>query len=142
MKRSIKFYSVALAALMVFASLAFVSCDKENDVVNPQNERVTKSDVNDPYTFPIHEMNFTDQNNTIWTAWGSYKLLGRRGIKFDIKFHHALGTVDQPVDVIHFVGTVHFDLNGNCTIDGNLDHRWTTEIKDFLHDFAIYWLHH
>ena len=65
MKRSIKFYSVALAALMAFASLAFVSCDKENDVVNPQNERVTKSDVNDPYTFPIHEMNFTDQNNTM-----------------------------------------------------------------------------
>lgn len=142
MKRSIKFYSVALAALMAFASLAFVSCDKENDVVNPQNERVTKSDVNDPYTFPINKMNFTDQSGTIWTVGGSYRLLGRRGIEFDIKFHRALGSINQPIVMMHFLGKVQFDIYGNCSITGDLNHQWTTEIKDFLHDFAIYWLHH
>ena len=39
MKMSIKFYSVAIAALMALGSLAFVSCDKENDAIAPQTEQ-------------------------------------------------------------------------------------------------------
>ncbi len=140
MKKFFKFYSVALAALMAFGSLTFVSCDKENDIVNPQTEQVATKNVNDGAHFPIELQNFTDSNGTTWTVWGGYyELLGRRAIKFDIKFYPT--NSPNRVVIRHYVGTVTFDLNGNCEITSG-DFRMTTEIKDFLRDFARYYLHY
>ncbi len=139
MKKSIKFYSVALAALMALGSLMIVSCDKENDVVNPQTEQVATKDVTAPGQFPIEEQNFTDVNGTTWRVWGGYgQLLGRRAIKFDIKFFE-LNTPYRAV-IRHYVGRISFDLNGNCDIEVPQEFRLTTEIKDFLRSFAMHYL--
>lgn len=255
MKKYFKFFSVALAAFMALGSLALVSCDKENDVINPQTSMDDPSlktttpptptpdarflinevfhdsmgrcwhikgsgkwlnvnggrngvhldikftdrggsgtyyykgeavwcnpsvEVPIPFTLipdegapepsrlvwfvmreyswhllydngqgsakqvaqqvPIELQNFTDSNGTTWTVWGGYyELLGRRAIKFDIKFYPTFSA--NRVAIRHYVGTVTFDLNGNCEITGG-DFRMTTEIKDFLRDFARYWLNH
>ena len=140
MKKSIKFYSVVLAALMAVGSLMIVSCDKENDAVNPQTEQVATKDVTAPSQFPINEQIFTDMNGTTWKVWGGYgQILGRRAIKLDIKFYELY--TPSRVAIKHFVGTVAFELNGSCNINGSLDQPWTTEIKDFLRDYAWYWLH-
>ena len=134
-----KLFTLAFLAVMALGSLTFVSCDKENDAIDNQTEQIVAKDVEN-VQFPIELMNFTDSNCTTWTVWGGYyELLGRRGIKFDIKFYPTYTA--QRVVIRHFVGTVTFELDGTCTVTGG-DFRMTTEIKDFLRDFARYWLHY
>lgn len=133
-----KLFTLALLAVMALGSLTFVSCDKENDVIDNQTEQIATKDAEFP-PFPIELMNFTDSNNAIWTVWGGYELLGRRGIRFDIKFHPTFST--SRVIIRHFIGTVEFRLDGSYIITGG-DFRITPEIEIFLRDFARYWLNH
>ncbi len=133
-----KIFTLAFLAVMTLGSLTFVSCDKENDAIDNQIEQSVPKDA-EYVNFPIDPMNFTDSNGAIWTVWGSYELLGRRGIRFDIKFHPTFTT--SRVIIRHFVGTVMFELDGTYTITGG-DFRITPEISVFLRDFARYWLNH
>lgn len=98
------------------------------------------SDADDGIHFPIELQQFTDSNNTTWTVWGGYyELLGRRAIRFDIKFYPTYSS--SRVAIRHFVGTVTFDLNGGYVVTGG-DFRMTDEIREFLRDFARYYLNH
>ena len=69
MKMSIKFYSVAIAALMALGSLAFVSCDKENDAIAPQTEQSNVSPKS--LQFLINEV-FCDSMGRYWNMHGVY----------------------------------------------------------------------
>ncbi len=134
-----KIFSVAFAALMALGSLTFVSCDKENDAVIPQTEQ------NAPATkriFPIEPHFFTDAANVVWYVWGGYGHVLTPGsvIELDIKFRHAIGASHSVSAEWHFTGTVEFDPEGNCTIHG-ATFRLTPELKEFLCDYAKYWLH-
>lgn len=136
MKRSFSFYSVAISAILAIGSLFFASCEKENDVFNTPN---TKNASDERRIFPI-DQNFTDSNGTVWYVWGSGHIMGRRVIDFDIKFRHGFSSAETAEIPRHFVGTVRVNLDGTCEIIGANFHM-TTEVKDFLHDFAKYWLH-
>lgn len=134
-----KVFIAAIAAIMALGSLTIVSCEKDN-VVNPQSEQVATKNMNDRIQFPVPLQDFTASDGNTWTVWGGYyELLGRRGIKFDIKFFPTYST--SRVFIHHYVGTIEFELDGTYTING-VDFRLTPEIETFLHDFAVYYLQH
>ncbi len=87
MKQNFKFYPVALAALMALGSLTAVSCDKENDVINPQTEQVAPSTKT--LQFQINER-FTDSMGRRWIMDGTGQWLnvngGRNGVYLEVKF--------------------------------------------------------
>ena len=87
MKMSIKFYSVAIAALMALGSLAFVSCDKENDAIAPQTEQSNVSPKS--LQFLINEV-FCDSMGRYWNMHGTGSWInvngGRNGVYLNINF--------------------------------------------------------
>ena len=87
MKMSIKIYSVAIAALMALGSLAFVSCDKENDAIAPQTEQSNVSPKS--LQFLINEV-FRDSMGRYWNMHGSGSWInvngGRNGVYLNINF--------------------------------------------------------
>ena len=142
MKKSIKFYSVALAALMAVGSLAFVSCDKENDVINPQTEQVSTKNTSDQgRIFIINPQYFTDGSGMCWYIQGGHGEIIEPGhaLEIDIKFHHAIHAANQIVKKWRFDGTIKFDDEGNYRIYGANFHL-TPELDQFLSDFARYLL--
>lgn len=138
MKHSFKFYSVALAAMMTIGSIAFVSCDKENDAVEPQNGQVTTKNTSEQRRiFPIDPQYFTDGSGMAWYLWGGFGHILEPGhvIELDIKFHHAFSSANQREREWHYIGTIKFDDEGNYRIYG-ATFRLTPELEQFLSDFA------
>ncbi len=141
MKKSIKFYPVALAALMALGSLTAVSCDKENDVINPQTEQETPALKR---WFDIDPMDFTDATGTVWQVKGRGHIHNPgKEIAFDIRFNHAFSSAaaERP-RIWDFYGIVTFDAHGNHTITltGVNDYYIPSDVEEFLCEFAKYWL--
>ena len=84
---SLKFYSVAIAALMALSSLAFVSCDKENDSITPQTEPVSNDSKS--LQFQVDEV-FRDSMERYWNMHGTGSWInvngGRNGVYLNIQF--------------------------------------------------------
>lgn len=87
MKMSLKFYSVAIAALMALSSLAFVSCDKENDSITPNTEQVSNDSKS--LQFQVDEV-FRDSMERYWNMHGTGSWInvngGRNGVYLNINF--------------------------------------------------------
>lgn len=87
MKKSIKLYPVVIAALMAFSSIAFVSCDKENDAITPQaqTEQVSAKSLQ----FIIGDC-FHDSMDRYWNINGRGSWInvngGRNGVYLNVKF--------------------------------------------------------
>jgi len=87
MKKSIKIYPVVIAALMALGSVAFVACDKEQDVLTPQvqPEQVSSKSLQ----FQINEC-FRDSMGRYWNikGYGSWVNVngGRNGVYLNVKF--------------------------------------------------------
>ena len=92
MKHTLKTIPLALAALMAVGSLAVVSCDKENDVINPQTEQVAPSTKT--LQFQINER-FNDSMGRSWSIRGTGQWLnvngGRNGVYLEVKFRERSG---------------------------------------------------
>ena len=87
MKKSIKFYSVALAALMALGSLTFASCEKES--INPQNEIATGVNNTKGLQFSIDEWFHDSLGHCLHIkGYGQWIINNgeRNGVYLDIKF--------------------------------------------------------
>lgn len=91
-----KVFTVAFVAVMAFGSLTFVSCDKDNDAINPQSYTgVPSLKTNTPPAptpqaiFLIDEC-FHDSMGRYWHMKGSGSWIdvngGRNGVHLNIKF--------------------------------------------------------
>ncbi len=97
-----KVFTVAFVAVMAFGSLTFVSCDKDNDAINPQSYTgVPSLKTNTPPNstpqaiFLIDEY-FHDSMGRCWHIKGNGSWLdvngGRNGVHLDVKFRDRGGS--------------------------------------------------
>ena len=141
MKKSINFFAVAFAAIVMLGSITLASCQKE-DLSVLENQKGIQSEApalkNTKKIFPINQY-FTDSEGTLWYVWGEGHGMNTSTIAFDIKFRHAFGSATADNRVWAFDGTVKIYPDGSCQITG-ATFRMTPELERFFHDFACYWL--
>lgn len=133
MKKYSKFFAVALTAVMAIGSIAFVSCDKENELLNPQDQTVVSTD--NPTTkkiYPIDE-DFKDAQGQVWHVKGHGHNLNYCTVELDVNICYPNGTIR------HFTGTVKILPDGTCSVIG-CPIRLTPELIQFLTEYVSYLL--
>lgn len=129
MKKFFNFYAVAFAAIMAIGSIAFVSCSKDNDIVNPQSETVASTDnTASKRIFPINE-DFTDSMGRVWHVKGHGHKHDNHTMELDVYILYYDG-----VTLSDFTGVVRF-VGGTYVVE-SYTVRVSEELKQFLGEYA------